>query len=52
MSLLIFHVWTATVLTFFKNGLELFKEKSLKMIPKYGRIETQSWSKGSGKKNT
>ena len=43
MSLLIFHFWTATVLTFLKNGLELFKEKALKMIPKYGRTQAQSW---------
>ena len=36
MSVLIFHFWTATVLKFLKNGLELFQEKALKMIPKYG----------------
>ena len=43
MSLLIFHFWTVTVLTFLKNDLELFKEKALKMIPKYGRTQAQSW---------
>ena len=43
MSLSIFHFWTVTVLTFLKNGLELFKEKALKMIPKYGRTQAQSW---------
>ena len=32
MSLLISHFWTATVLTFLKNGLELLKEKALKTI--------------------
>ena len=42
MSLLIFHFWTATVLTFFKNSVELFKEKALKMIPKYGRTEAHT----------
>ena len=26
-----------------KNSLELFKERALKMIPKYGRTEAQSW---------
>ena len=26
---------------FLKNGLELLKEKALKMIPKYGRTETK-----------
>ena len=31
--------WTVTVLTFLKNGLELFKGKALKMIPKYGELE-------------
>ena len=43
MSLLISHFWTAAVPTFLKNGLELLKEKALKMIPKYGRTEAQSW---------
>ena len=43
MPLLMFHFWTATYLTFSKNSLELFKEKALKMIPKYGRTESQSW---------
>ena len=42
MSLLISHFWTAIILTFLKNGLELLKEKALKIIPKYGRTETQS----------
>ena len=50
MSLLIFHVWTATVLTFFKNGLELFKEKSLKMIPKYGELRHKVGLRVAGKK--
>ena len=44
MSLLISHFWTATVLIFLKDGLELLKEKALKMILKYGRTESQSWS--------
>ena len=52
MPLLIFQFWTATVLTFLKNSSELFKEKTLKMIPKYGRTEAQSWPYGSGKNNT
>ena len=43
MSLMIAHFWTATVLTFLKDGLELLKEKALKMIPKYGGTEAQSW---------
>ena len=43
MSLLIFHFWTAIVLTFLKTGLELFKEKAIKMIPKYGRTDAKSW---------
>ena len=51
MSLLIFHFWTVTVLTFLKIGLELFKEKALKKIPKYGRTQAQSWPQGSGKNN-
>ena len=51
MSLLILHFWTATVLTFFKNGLELFKEKALNMIPKRGRTEGESWLQGSVKCN-
>ena len=51
MSLLISRFWTATVLTFFKNGLELLKEKALKVIPKYGRTEAQSSPQGSGKNN-
>ena len=51
MSLLIFHFWSGTVLTFLKNGLELLKEKSLKVIPKYGRAEAQSWPYRSQKNN-
>ena len=43
MYLLIFHFWTATFLTFLKKGLELIKEKTLKIIHKYGRTEAQSW---------
>ena len=42
MSLLIFHFWTATVLTILKDELVLLKEKALKMIPKYGRTEAKS----------
>ena len=42
MSLLISRFWTVTVLTFLKNGLELLKEKALKIIRKYGRTEAQS----------
>ena len=30
-------------LLFFKNGLQLLKEKAFKMIPKYGRTEAKSW---------
>ena len=51
MSLLILQFWTATVPTFLKSGLELFKEKAFKMIPKDGRNEAQSWPQGSGKCN-
>ena len=51
MSLLIFHFWTATVLIFLKNGLKLLKDKTLEIIPKYGRTEAQSWPSGSGKNN-
>ena len=51
MSLLISHFRTATILTFLKNGLELLKEKALKIIPKYGRTKTQSSPKGIGKNN-
>ena len=43
MSSLIFHFWTATVLTFLKNGIELFKKKALKMTVKHGRTEAQNW---------
>ena len=41
MSSLIFCFWRATVLTFFKNGLKLLKDKALEVIPKYGRTETK-----------
>ena len=41
MSLLIFRFWTATVLTFLKNGLKLLKDKALEIIPKYGRTEAK-----------
>ena len=53
MSLLIFRFWTATVLTFLKNGLKFLKEagSSLEIIPKYGRTEAQRWPQGSGKSN-
>ena len=51
MSLLIFSSWTATVLTFLKNGLKLLKGKALENIPNYGRTEAQSWPYGSGKNN-
>ena len=43
MSLPIFYFWTATVLTFFKNGLKLLKKKALGMILEYERTEAQSW---------
>ena len=42
MSLLIFHFWTPTVLTFLKLGLKLLKDKVLEIIPKYERTEAQS----------
>ena len=41
MSLLIFRFWTATVLTFLKNGLKLLKDKALEIIPKYGSTEAK-----------
>ena len=44
MFLLIFHFWTATVFTFLKNSSGLLKGKTLKMIPKFGRTEAQSWA--------
>ena len=44
MSLLICRFWTATVLTILKSGLELFKKKAFKVIPKHERTEAQSWS--------
>ena len=43
MSLLIFRFWTAAVLTFLKDGLKLFKDKALEIIPKYGTTEAQIW---------
>ena len=43
MSLLILSFWIATVLTFLKNDLKLLRDKALKIIPKYGRTEAQSW---------
>ena len=42
MSLTIFRFWTATVLTFSKNGLKLLKDKALE-IPSYGRTDAQIW---------
>ena len=33
MSLLIFRFWTATVLTLFKIGVKLLKDKALEIIP-------------------
>ena len=41
MSSLIFCFWRTTVLTFFKNGLKLLKDKTLEIIPKYGRTEAK-----------
>ena len=41
MSSLIFCFWRTTVLTFFKNGLKLLKDKALEVIPKYGRTEAK-----------
>ena len=49
MSLLIFRFWTATVLTFLKNGLKLLKDKALEIIPKYGRTEAKVGLRVSGK---
>ena len=46
MSLVIFRFWTATILTVLKNGLQLFKDKSLEIIPKYGRTEVQKLALG------
>ena len=40
MSLMIFRFWTATVLTFSKNGLKLLKDNALQ-IPNYEITETQ-----------
>ena len=38
MSLQILSFWTAAVFTFFfKNGLELLKEKALEILPRYER---------------
>ena len=42
MSLMIFHFWTATVITFLKNDLKLLKDKALE-IPNYGRTGAQIW---------
>ena len=44
MSLLMFCFWTARILTFLKNGLNLLKDKALEIIPEYGRTKAQSWS--------
>ena len=41
--------WTATVLTFLKDGLELLKVKARRMMLKYGGTEAQSWPSRSGK---
>ena len=41
MILLIFRFWTATVLTFLRNGLKLLKDKELEIIPNYGRNGAQ-----------
>ena len=43
MSLLLFRLWTATVLTFLKNGLKVLMDVGLEITPKYGRTEAQSW---------
>ena len=40
MSLMILCFWTATVLTFLRNGFKLLKDKALG-IPNYGRTEAQ-----------
>ena len=37
-----FRFWTATVLTFLKNGLKLLEDKALE-IPKCGKTEAQIW---------
>ena len=37
--------------SFLKNGLKLLKDKTLEIIPKYGRTEAQSWPWGSRKNN-
>ena len=38
MSLQILSFWTAAAFTFFfKNGLELLKEKALEILPRYER---------------
>ena len=41
MSSLIFCFWSATVLTFLKNGFKLLKDKALEVIPKYERTEAK-----------
>ena len=43
MSLLIFCLWTATVLIILKNGLKMLNDKALAVIAKHGRTEVQSW---------
>ena len=41
MSSLIFCFWTATVLTFLRNGLKSLKDIALEILPKYGRTEAK-----------
>ena len=41
MSSLIFCFWRATVLTFLKNTLKLLEDKTLEIIPKYGKTEVK-----------
>ena len=36
---------------YIRNGFKLFKEKVLKIIPKYGRTKAQSWPQGSKSNN-
>ena len=45
--------WTVTVITSSKKkqGKKLVKEKTLKMITKYGGTEAQSWHYGSENNN-
>ena len=49
MSSLIFCFWTATVLTFLKNGLKLLKDIALEILPKYGRTEAKVDLKVAGR---